>query len=715
MEDNLPEFDETEEVLPSFEDTEGLPSQTEATMGAVEPLVDQPGPMDNIEAGLRSFLNNIPGYKQGSAGIKAAADTSTDLSFAQKYRMYLDTNKFQDKQVQNTYPNSYLAGEVATYVGPGGSLAKGVQAIPKIGLLFKAKEGVKLTSKTIGYAQTIGRNAVADTALIASRDILDKELSDIGDIGELTANVFVQEAINNSIGAVAGLAMNIPIHAVQSGATRIYNSEAFKLAQEYVQGKTKKAAQALRELNKEVGSEYVEKTLKNAGIDRTDFSPESFKAAIKSRKDEIGTVLEDSYTKMDEMVGGTTIPIDDLYARIQGTVRSYYSKGNTKAGAELQEQILGNLKREFFESGRMSPLLDAAGKPIQNAPMVIEKSISDIWGFRKMFNDEAAGARMLGANVPDELTKLIGGDITAYLKGASNKAASKFLKESGANMADEGSKAFIKGVRELGETITENNKEYRTILKFQDNVVDGLKLPDPETVKGAFARNLVTGGSATVGTLTYFASHNSLLAGASAVTVAGLRTINQKSDTIMRQLGEGPNSTIGKLMKVSDQFYKNFNDPYVSSLIPSFVRAANDEGVSDAEFGDLVHDYNSRMNLYSNTIERNDEDVKRKLDDIMNIAGRVNPELAKQLSYTREMGDDMGPIMDQLSKSPEMARFFSPGLGWNGRVYSEEDKAALISQLQGVYVNSGLTSQERRKLESDIINKGIIPQILKGE
>lgn len=710
---DLPSFDQTEE-LPSFESTEELPAfeATESvdtigtipeSEGLVDPMHNKPGAADDIFAAITQTAFSLPGAKQTSAAINAVFDDS-NLSFANKYRLHLDMHKAQQAGIKRNFPIASGLGEAGALIGGGAQLAKGLEKIPKIGLLFTPGKGVTLAPRSVGYTQAMGRNLVADTALISSRDIMDAELSELKDMGEITGQVFTDEMLYNSIGLGVGLTLNMAGRSIGTSASMIYNSEAAQAARQYIQGKTAKAARTLRELFDEVGESYVETSLKRAGIQRDNFTPESFKKAIGDRKDAIGKEIEATYEELDTALGGQTFPVDDLYSKMQATVRDYYNKGDSKAGDAVAKRIIENLKNEFITRGKVSPILDANGNPIQHAGQAIEKSVSQLWGFRKAFNDTAAGARMLGGNVPEDLVSMLGGDITHYLRSAPNKVVNKMTRELG----EEAVAPVKASVATLGKKLAESNKEYSTLLKFSDTVIDGMKIPDTETVKAAFVRNMLSATPMGVGGFAA-AAYNPAFGAAAMVSIAGMRTIKQKSDRLIQQFGDGPDSILGRTSKVADTIYKNYSDPYVSSLVPAFSRALSSPEVTDEEFADLIHDYNSRFNLYANPIGRDDESVKSSFDDIMNISGRVAPEIAAELAKAREMGDDMGPIMDQLSKHPELARFFKPGLGWNGKVYSDEDKAALAQQLQASYVNSPLSSTARRQIEAEIMLNGLIP------
>lgn len=718
-----PSFDETEEVntdvVPSFDETEDVGTQMrpreDASIGA--PNVPKPGA---LESSLTGFLDAIPGAKQASAGIKAISDTTSDLSLSKKYRMYLGEEKLDVEASKREHPYAFMAGEATSLVGGGAGLAKGAVKIPKVGLLFTPKKGVTFADKAVGYSQVLGRNVLADTALVGAKQIADAEAYNLKDAGEIAGNVFMDQLTYNLVGGATSLAANAVVAPASYGAQRLLNSETAKLMKNYVQGRTKTAATKLNGLYSEYGSDFVESTLKKAEIDKNNFTPELFKEAVNKRKNVIGEALSNSYDEMDAALGGKKIPISDLYENLNLAVKKYYSKGGTEVEQQAAEKLMARLKKEFFTADSLnSVVMDASGKPIPQALVPIEKSVSQIWGFRKVFNEPTLANKMLGQKIPPELQDIMGGEFTKFLKRAPHAVGDVAL-DAGEKVAKEGAETVNRETLKTAQkTIDELNKEYRVLLNFTDNVVDGLKVPTSDTLKAAFSKNLFSAVSLTgVGVSAYagmFSSPGSgVLALGATGAIAAIRTVKDNADLVIKELGDGPNSVLAKTARLADQMYKNFNDPYISQLIPSLINASQNEALSDEEFEDMVYDYNSRVNLYSNPISRNDEAVKDKLDDIINVSARVAPELSEAIIKRRQMGEDMGDIFDQMSKLPEMSRFFEPGQGWNGRLYSEEDKAAAIKQVQGLYLKGNLPAIKKREMENQIRSTGVIPSELGG-
>ena len=680
-----------------------------------------------IAGAMVGFVDTVPGLKQATAAIRASEGILQDkeTTWAQRYRANLMEAKKAAVQSDYEVPGAAMVGQVGGFIGSSLPVIKGAQAM---GLVYKAGKGASLMAKAGGIGAVFGANVVADTAIIASKEIIDAETTDLKEMGDITGQAITESLVGNAMGLGLGMAAKAAATGVgrmaTSGSDAILNTEAGKQAMQFMRGKFKVAKDALTEMKDTVGLDYVESVIKKTGIDPNNFDIPAFKSAIKNRKGVIGREIEEFYSQLDSSVGAK-VDTRALYNNLMTKIDDMFS-GSTQSANKAQA-LKNMIAREFTE---LAPDGTRLPKSV---------SLSDLHRFRKLFNDKNKNI-LSGLKGTDR--DAIGGVITDTLQAETKVAMNQVLsakqvatdsmlkakakieqqlnKPMGPNQAElvQSLQAQLKQINDsinmnasnIGpdfmKKLTELNKEYSTLSKFKNKVIDGLELPDKETVMGAFSRNLFNLTNLGYGAAGTFI--NPAVGAAVAVTRAGLRTVVDKSDRIIKAVGD-ETGTLSKVRALADWGITGFEDPYVAKLIPSLYYAANDPNLSDEEYVNLINDLDARKNLYLKTIDRNEASVRENMNDILQIAGNVAPDLAELLSKRMELGEDTGDVMDQLSKNPEMARFFKPGLGWNGKVYSDEDKATVIEQVQELYKSSGLTTAERRQLEFNVFANGTIP------
>lgn len=114
------------------------------------------------------------------------------------------------------------------------------------------------------------------------------------------------------------------------------------------------------------------------------------------------------------------------------------------------------------------------------------------------------------------------------------------------------------------------------------------------------------------------------------------------------------------------------------------------------------------FNLMSNAVARDLESPRMHKNDLSAyIRLREGDKAAEAFNEALEDDASLGAAMDMLSKKPYMKDMIQDGLGWAGKVYTEEDKAMLSDQLMA---NSDISLAQRIMLRKQLMGDGTIPQ-----
>ena len=118
----------------------------------------------------------------------------------------------------------------------------------------------------------------------------------------------------------------------------------------------------------------------------------------------------------------------------------------------------------------------------------------------------------------------------------------------------------------------------------------------------------------------------------------------------------------------------------------------------------------AEVNLIDNAIARDSDDVMAKGNSIAAIVrNNIGDEQADQILDILSRGnpDEIGAFMDGISKHPEASQFFEDGIGFNGKVYSDEDVAQLLEEIE----SSDVSRLQKSKLKKQLRDTKQIPQM----
>jgi hypothetical protein len=127
------------------------------------------------------------------------------------------------------------------------------------------------------------------------------------------------------------------------------------------------------------------------------------------------------------------------------------------------------------------------------------------------------------------------------------------------------------------------------------------------------------------------------------------------------------------------------------------------------QFGKIVEATAAQADLEDSPIERNYADIINKQNQILALVNNEVPQMYNQIlqAFEEDNKEALLPLLDQVSKNPKFAKYFQQGLGFDGRLFSEEDKKTAINFIQGLNISM---RQKAEKIK-EIIEKGIAPTV----
>ncbi len=196
-----------------------------------------------------------------------------------------------------------------------------------------------------------------------------------------------------------------------------------------------------------------------------------------------------------------------------------------------------------------------------------------------------------------------------------------------------------------------------------------------------------------LGVSTVLASQASAPAAVVGATAMGLRALSQQP-------------FVNKVLaKSADTIAKSIqSNPDKYSKIAS--RLASSTAISGEHFFDTLVTSAAQVDLMEQPLARSSEEVMRRQDSIITLVSSVNKAAGNQLREAIQNNDTAAiqMIMSGVSEQSKMG-MVQPGLGWDGRAVTENDKAAVSSWLQGVK-----SSRQRMMLTTKFSKDGMIPE-----
>ena len=148
---------------------------------------------------------------------------------------------------------------------------------------------------------------------------------------------------------------------------------------------------------------------------------------------------------------------------------------------------------------------------------------------------------------------------------------------------------------------------------------------------------------------------------------------------------------------------------YVKRILTgASVSTLSEEG-DDSPFESAITSVNAELVLLDSPIKRNLADIKGKSDYILESLEYHNPTMATAFRNALYDNDDetIRATMNQASQLPEFSAIFEKGKGIDGRVYTQEEKDQLKSEVDSMDVSY----IQKLKLQKELQLNGTIPQV----
>jgi hypothetical protein len=142
---------------------------------------------------------------------------------------------------------------------------------------------------------------------------------------------------------------------------------------------------------------------------------------------------------------------------------------------------------------------------------------------------------------------------------------------------------------------------------------------------------------------------------------------------------------------------------------PLLKRLAVASSMKMDSFKDALSSAASEYTMSLNPMERSLESVKENKEDILNSLQYHNPDVASQLrkAFASDNDQAIGEIMSQVEQIEGSSNFIQPGVGYDGKVYSETDKLALEEELN----NANVPGYYRMQQLAELRKNGTIPNL----
>ena len=639
--------------LKQSEDKDFAPSveEMEAARGAVEPTTG--------EAIAGGFIEGVPFMKDAVSafdGISTAMEDD-DVSFDEAYGNYkenLDEINTDLTQAETHAPGSFLAGEIG---GTVAALAGGGAALKGAGA------GSKLTG--LGMSVASGTGVGAAQSLSRSRD---RGISDV--------------VVGGAIGATGELVGAAAVKGLKRGGRYLLDkaddigANAAKRLMGIGNVSSKKTYFKHLKKTNQPESKFLEDVLTQKmkdGDTVVNFSdaPERMLDKVKIRKGDLGEEIADQYKQVDEL--GGEVDLYDLKDSLRDDVVSPFlhsdDPGMNKIGVELDEYIgkIGQrskgVKKEVSEEGT---------KIIEDISQDDKWGVSRVWKLQKDIRKRIEG-----------IYKKNGLDMSAS-KEQQRKVATSLgnsIDDIMENMSVKNSElgndffAAIKKKRlQFGNMATIEESVEANMFRSKDDPVSLIK-------EALGVRSLVISGAAT-----------SAIGPAGLVAGPMLNKIVQSPKTPL-YLAQGLNK-IGTVMSAAP----------TGEVAAKLNSAAL---MNNKKFKDSLYGVVGDLNLKQEPLARSMESVVARQNDIRHVIKDQQPSLLADFEKVMKSGDpdQIGALMDQVSKFPGADVYFEPGIGIGGKVYSPEDKAILERQLK----MSDVPAAQRVQMANELRSNGVIP------
>lgn len=658
--DELKELAELEELA----QLEELEAQEQSFAPSIEEMDQARAAVEPTtgEALSGGFIEGVPFLKDAVASYDGIADAMEDdnLSFDAAYGNYKENLDEIDRDLSNAEaqsPATFMAGEIA---GTAGALVGGGAALKGAGAAG--------TLTPLGMVAATGAGVGAAQGLSRSRD---RGVSDVLVGGTIGA---VSEVVSPLIGKgikKGGRYLLDKAGDIKAGAVKkilgIGNVSTKKSFHKHLKRTNQKESVFLNDIltQKMKGSDEL--------VLNFNEKPELMIDKIKIRRNEIGDKIGKSYKQIDE-AHKIEINLEELKSGLTDDVVAPFMRsddpGMVEIGAELNDFInkLGHrskgIKKEFKDG-----VLNSSEEIV----------IDEKWGLARTHK------------LQKDIRKRIE---TIYKKNGLDLNASKEQQRQVAT-------SLGKHMDEVLETVSSEADDLVGKIKK-----DRLQFGNMSTIKETLEADLYRSKGDSMSALKEFVStRNVLISGIISGGFTGvIGPAGLVAGPILTSIIHSPKTPL--YLAKGLQSLGNVVSASPTGEIATKVNSA--ALMNNKKFKDTMYGVIGEMNLKSDPIQRTSEDVINKQADIRHYIKANQPSALKGFDDAIKAGPEaINAYMDGVSKIDGVQDMFEDGVGFDGKVYSKEDKATLKHQLK----LSNVPGAQRVQLINDLEANGTIPDM----
>lgn len=608
-----------------------------------------------VEALSTGFVEGVPFLKDAVAGYDAISDavaSEEPLELGKVYDRYKENLEDINETiniVEDKAPVASTAGDIAGGLVIGMPLAKaGMAGAAGLGAASGLSRAEDRTIKSAAAGAALG--------------MAGEKLGQLAGKAVKKAGQFTKKAI-----------MKHSDEALQSiiGADRSYGASK-------VFDQLKKTNQSIDDFVSSIRKTKVNGDDLIAAGD----TPEDVLEKVVVAKNNAGSALGNLFKEVDDQFK-VEIDVPRIKARLKADVVDEFIKsddpGTREIGASLSKFIdelgvnPGNVKKTLKPSGQVDP----AGAPIMVEEVVEEITRENTWSLTRLHSlqkdinkrissvFDRKGINIEAAKEQERLVaNAIGDIIDDTLDQVPAKADSTVLQQAQNLRKQFGNMATIDKI--LTDRVRKSGKDWQDLVK-----------------KAFSFRSIATSSIATA-----HMGPAGLLAGPVMATALS----NPKL----------PSYIAAGLPKLAQAVVE---DP-ASKLASRLVLASS---LSSEKFEKEIKGGIAEINLRTNPIPRTTDKAFIQYEDIKNFLKRDLPSQAQIFEEVVENGDseEMARFLDSMSKTREGSKYFEAGVGFNGKVYSPEDKAMFETQLK----SADIPAAQRMQMIKSLRGEGIIPDL----
>lgn len=615
-------------------------------------------PATTGEALSAGFIEGIPFLKDAVSAVDGISDAmqDDDVSFDTAYSNYkdkLDETNQDLNAVEAESPYAFGAGEIA---GTAGAFAAGGAALKGAGA------GAALTPLGMGVVSGTGVGAVSQLSRSEDRSATDLLIGGgMGAAGEVGAH-YLMKGVKKGGKYLMDKADDIGGRAVK----KILGMESVSSQKQLYKHLKRTNQKESKFLN-----DVLTKKMKDGDELVLNFNdkPERMLDKIKIRKSEMGEEIGSLYKKVD-LEHKVEIDVNQMKDSLKDDVVSVFANsddpGMQKIGSQLDEYIskIGQrskgIKKEITEKDGVKLIEDIV--------------IDEKWGLTRVHQLQKDIRKRI-----EKIYKANGLDLSAA-KEQQKKVATSLgrhmdeVLESVSSEADDVIKSVKKKRIEFGNMATVEDAVEAQLHRVKDDPVQVLK-------EALSFRSVAISGAA-----------------ASAVGPAGLVV-----GPMINRVVASPKTPLylAKGLKGIAHVVQAAPTGKIATRINAAAAFNNDR------FKQELYGLVAETNLTNEPLPRTAAGVLERVQDIRHYIKSNQPSMLQDFDSVIETESQsaIGGFMDGLSKIEGTSKFFEQGVGFDGKVYNEQDKETLQRQLK----MADIPAAQRIQMLNALRSEGLVP------